>query len=592
MTFELHLFGIPAAYFEGEHIPISRRRAMALLSLLAVEPGTHHREQLALMLWPDEDRSSGLGRLRRVLTSLKQELPEDRLNIERQSIALQPQEGDLIDVQSLRAARQSDDPEAWSKAVALLRGSFMQDFALEDSDLFENWLREQRSRYEVEAAALWKGIMQHNQDKANLEQAIHAAQQWSALDPLQPEAISALLDLYSKALRRVDAIRSYHEYAKRLQEELGLEPDAHLRAKFEAARSATISPNMTAAAPSSVHVLPTRPALVIGREQALAELKKRCGVDNRQEGHALNVMQGWPGVGKSTIVAQLAHDPALEQAFPDGVLWVSLGEKPDIDASLNQWARALGLSDEKSRPQRDKLSIKLKAALSKRRMLLLVDDLWRTEDAQHFAIGGGDCVTLYTTRFNDVARQLAPTPAALYRLPQLSDADALHLLAELTPETVAQHPQEAQALVSEIEGLPLALQVAGRLLYAESRMGWGVRDLLEELRSGTALLEAAAPADRPEWQSDTSPTVAVLLQKSTDYLDEDTRRYFALLALLAPKPATFDLGVMQAIWETEHPRPIVRKLVDRGLLEPSGERFQMHALLVMHARSMFNDTAA
>jgi hypothetical protein len=32
----------------------------------------------------------------------------------------------------------------------------------------------------------------------------------------------------------------------------------------------------------------------------------------------------------------------------------------------------------------------------------------------------------------------------------------------------------------------------------------------------------------------------------------------------------------------------VRTLVERGLLEPAaGGRFQMHALLVMHARTMF-----
>jgi len=60
------------------------------------------------------------------------------------------------------------------------------------------------------------------------------------------------------------------------------------------------------------------------------------------------------------------------------------------------------------------------------------------------------------------------------------------------------------------------------------------------------------------------------------------------LGAFAPKPATFDLAMMKAVWEVEDPRPAVRVLIDRGLLEPIVEsgRFQMHALLVMHARSL------
>jgi len=57
--------------------------------------------------------------------------------------------------------------------------------------------------------------------------------------------------------------------------------------------------------------------------------------------------------------------------------------------------------------------------------------------------------------------------------------------------------------------------------------------------------------------------------------------------LFIPKPATFDLGAMAALWEINDPRPTVRTLVNRGLLEPlTGGRFQMHALLVLHAKSL------
>ena len=43
---------------------------------------------------------------------------------------------------------------------------------------------------------------------------------------------------------------------------------------------------------------------------------------------------------------------------------------------------------------------------------------------------------------------------------------------------------------------------------------------------------------------------------------------------------------MKAVWMGDDPRPIVRALVSRGRLEPIGGRFQMHALLVAHARAL------
>lgn len=126
------------------------------------------------------------------------------------------------------------------------------------------------------------------------------------------------------------------------------------------------------------------------------------------------------------------------------------------------------------------------------------------------------------------------------------------------------------------------------MLNVEASYGLSVTDLLAELREGTRLLEAQAPADRTDLANETTPTVAALLQRSTDRLDQTTRDCYAYLGIFAPKPATFDLAAMKAVWQVENPEPITRTLVDRGLLEFVKEigRYQMHALLVMHAKSL------
>lgn len=346
---------------------------------------------------------------------------------------------------------------------------------------------------------------------------------------------------------------------------------------------------------------PPLPALIVGREDAIQDLKIRLGVTSSGRTgtpvQILTAIRGWPGIGKTTIAATLAHDPDIASSFPDGVLWVSLGQNPNLLSELATWGRVLGTDDLLRAKSVEEASTQLTALLRNKRMLLIVDDVWEQEHATPFRVGGTACAMLVTTRINSVAQALAPTPNDIYRLPELSDEKSLELLQLLAPTVVAQFPNESLELVHELEGLPLALQVAGHMLNAEAAYGFGVQELLTELRDGAKkyesdkLLGAKAPADRVDLSTETTPTVAILLQKSTDRLDEDVRDSFAFLGAFAPKPATFDLDAMAYVWEKEDPKPVARTLVDRGLLEfiPEMGRYQMHALVVMHAKSLLTD---
>jgi hypothetical protein len=301
------------------------------------------------------------------------------------------------------------------------------------------------------------------------------------------------------------------------------------------------------------------------------------------------MIQGWPGVGKSTIVALMAHDAEIARQFPDGILWASLGENPDIPGQIRAWASALRLSEPGRDLSVEELSAQITAALREKRALLIVDDIWHTEHVQPFRVGGQSCALVLTSRLNDIASALAPTAEDIYRLPVLSETAGLELLNRLAPETVAQHPDAIRQLINDLEGLPLAIHVAGRLLQTEARLGWGVDQLLVELQQGANLLRAQPPSDMLGVERDTAPTIAALLKRSTDALEPEARVAFALLGLFVPKPATFDLQAMAAVWNVTDARPIARSLVNRGLLDPiSGGRFQMHALLVLHARTLLN----
>jgi hypothetical protein len=346
---------------------------------------------------------------------------------------------------------------------------------------------------------------------------------------------------------------------------------------------------------------PPLPSLVIGREDDLQNLKARLGLTGETSLQVLTAIRGWPGIGKTTIAAVLAHDPDIATSFPDGVLWTSLGPKPNLFSELATWGRALGTDDLLRAKTLEEATAQLTAMLRNKRMLLIIDDVWESEHAVPFKVGGSGCATLITTRITTVAEALAPTPDAIYRLPVLTFEKALELLTVLAPSVVAQNRKQCLELVQELEGLPLALQVAGRMLHVEESRGFGVKELIAELREGVKLLKAKAPSDRVDFvkapadqvniTEETTPTVTVLLQRSTDRLDELTRDCYAYLGVFAPKPATFDLEAMKAVWQVEQPESIVRTLVDRGLLEFVRElgRYQMHALLVAHAKSLLTE---
>lgn len=336
---------------------------------------------------------------------------------------------------------------------------------------------------------------------------------------------------------------------------------------------------------------PPLPSLVIGREDDLRNLKTRLGLTSEKSMQVLTAIRGWPGIGKTTIAAVLAHDPDIATAFPDGVLWTSLGPKPNLFSELATWGRALGTDDLLRVKTLEEATAQLTALLRNKRMLLIIDDVWESEHAVPFKVGGRGCATLITTRENKVAQALVPTANDIYRLPILTDEKALVLLQALAPTVVRDYPAESHELVHELEGLPLALQVAGHMLNIEASYGFGVTDLIKELREGAAILEAKAPVDRTDLANETTPTIAILLKRSTDRLDELTRDCYAYLGVFAPKPATFDLAAMKAVWQVEQPEPIVRTLVDRGLLEFVKEmgRYQMHPLLVAHANSLLTE---
>ena len=145
---------------------------------------------------------------------------------------------------------------------------------------------------------------------------------------------------------------------------------------------------------------PPRPSFMIGRDDDVKALKERLSItsDGKTSLQVLTAIKGWPGVGKTTVASALAYDPDIEKIFPDGVLWTSLGQDPNILSEMATWGRALGTDDILKAKSVEEAQNLLAGLLRNKRMLLIIDDVWKAEDVFPFKVGGLGCATLITTR--------------------------------------------------------------------------------------------------------------------------------------------------------------------------------------------------
>jgi hypothetical protein len=334
-------------------------------------------------------------------------------------------------------------------------------------------------------------------------------------------------------------------------------------------------------------ILPPFPHTVfVGRDEAVSEVKQKLGVTSAKPEVSQIIVHGFPGIGKTTLVSFLSRDHDVARAYPDGILWTSLDQKPGIISIMAGWGRFLGKDNLLENHSKSKVAEQILSLLRNKRMLLIVDDVWEEEHGNLFQrTQAQNCGLIFTTRKGRVAEELAQTEAEIYPLPLFTEEASMKLMRKLAPKVVVEYAEKCRELVNELEHLPLAIHVAAKLLRRRLKKGLSVENLIEEIKEGSRLLEEKAPLDRTE--EDGRPTVQALLKKSTDMLSSEMRRHFANLGAFPEKPATFNERAMKFVLNVDDAEPIIEELMDHGLLElTENNRFYMHALLSDHARAL------
>jgi hypothetical protein len=165
----------------------------------------------------------------------------------------------------------------------------------------------------------------------------------------------------------------------------------------------------------------------VPRPQEFEELIGKLLDQKREEPVAITAaLRGAGGYGKTTMARALCHDERIQQAFDDGILWVTLGESP---GNLVGKVEDLIYTLSRERPGFsgiDAATARFSELLADRDILLVIDDAWNAAHLKPFLQGGKRCARLITTRNQGVL------PAGIQSIPvdAMRSAEAVQLLTK------------------------------------------------------------------------------------------------------------------------------------------------------------------
>jgi transcriptional regulator with XRE-family HTH domain len=272
-------------------------------------------------------------------------------------------------------------------------------------------------------------------------------------------------------------------------------------------------------------------------------------------------LHGMGGIGKTVIVRALCDDPMVQAAFSDGILWVTLGQTPDLALKMREWINTLGGAISETASTIDGLKETLAKLLKERTCLLIVDDVWQRTHVEAFRVDAPRCRLLLVTRDAQIASAVG---AEVHSTPVMTSTEAVALLEAWANGRLTKVDTGVKSqIVKRLGGLPLAVKLAGGRLQDVSIDKW-LGDF-EELRD----LDAEFDANNPE------DSLYVSFMMSLQALKTRLRDLYITLGVFRENEAIPE-HVIEKLWgEMDEVRPkdttrILNDLANKALIEMQG----------------------
>jgi len=228
-------------------------KSQALVYYLAATGHIHNRDALAGLLWSEVPDSTAKRNLRDVLSNLRHMI-DPYLLITRQTVGLNHGSPYTVDIEIFKEKLSSAHPsripkpdtdyeelESIREAIALYQGDFLAGFYIQEAPLFEEWMLGEREFLNQELVRGLERLVTGYIARREFKTAIRYAQQWSSINPLHEPAHRYLMQLYIRDGNRSAALSQYHDCARILNDELGVEPATETAALYERIHSGELT---------------------------------------------------------------------------------------------------------------------------------------------------------------------------------------------------------------------------------------------------------------------------------------------------------------------------------------------------------------
>jgi hypothetical protein len=331
--------------------------------------------------------------------------------------------------------------------------------------------------------------------------------------------------------------------------------------------------------------VPPLPRNYVERPDALAKLRALVITEGGGPSIAATALAGMGGIGKTVLAQALCRDEVVQQAFPDGIAWVTAGKesKRDLVTRLREVGKVLS-SDLTGYDSEQGCINSYRTALKETAALIVVDDVWSVDDLEPFLAESPRSRLLFTTRDDSIA---AAVGADVHAAGLLSEKQSWEILTRWSGWKSDQWPAEAYEIINHCGRLPLALAMIGAMLRNKPPEYWKyVLNLLQ-----TADL-AKIKMHLPNYDHD---GMVRAIQVSVDDLDpQEHDRYLALAVTIEAMPIA--PAIQQVLWDADEWNALAtaEHFVSRSLAqrdETSGA-IRLHDLQLDYVRAHYPDKDA
>ncbi|HYR86543.1 MAG TPA: TIR domain-containing protein [Terriglobia bacterium] len=267
--------------------------------------------------------------------------------------------------------------------------------------------------------------------------------------------------------------------------------------------------------------------------------------------HGAVVVRGPGGFGKTTLAAAICHDEGIQNAFDDGILWVTLGQKPDIVMGLSALYVAL-TGERRAFAGEEDAAWQLAELYADSDCLIVLDDVWNLAHAGPFLRGGKRCARLITTRLNDILPN-----APQITVDSMEEAQALAMLG---------FGREPAQLARRLGYWPLLIELTrsrlAQLVQAGLPVSAGIAELNEALEEeGIEAFDHRNPAHPNQ-------AVRASMEVSLRLLTANERERYVELGIF-PEDADISFDAIRRLWNlTEYStKKLLSFLSDLSLVE-------------------------